>query len=207
MPRADDAADQEARAYSEIGRFIQLGPLGTALLATNRPRVILIDEIDKSDLDFPNDLLNVLEEGDFVIPELARYEGPSSVRVRTADRGRFAIVNSGRVACRQFPLVFMTSNGEKDFPPAFMRRCLRLEMAPPDEGRLSRMVVSHIGSNVDQKKVENLIGAYFESEGTNNRAADQLLNAVFIIARTPISEADQEFLKAQLLKPLDAYSR
>ena len=55
-----------------IGRYLRLGPLGTALLPWRRPRVLLIDEIDKSDLDLPNDLLNVFEEGEFGIPELAR---------------------------------------------------------------------------------------------------------------------------------------
>ena len=47
----------------DIGRYIQLGPLGTALLPFPRPRVLLIDEIDKSDINLPNDLLNLFEEG------------------------------------------------------------------------------------------------------------------------------------------------
>ena len=59
----------------DIGQYIRLGPLGTALLPSDRPRVLLIDEIDKSDIDFPNDLLNIFEEGQFVIPELARLAG------------------------------------------------------------------------------------------------------------------------------------
>ena len=120
--------------YTSAGsRSRRLRPICTRATAF-RSRAILIDEIDKSDLDFPNDLLNVLEEGEFTLPELARYEGGSAIRVRTADRDRFAVIRSGRVACCEFPLVFMTSNGEKDFPPAFLRRCLRLEMAGPRRG-------------------------------------------------------------------------
>src|SRR5204862_179613 len=57
---------------TDISQFITLGPLGTALVARRRPRVLLIDEFDKSDIDLPNDLLNVLEEGQFAIPELVR---------------------------------------------------------------------------------------------------------------------------------------
>jgi hypothetical protein len=55
-----------------IGSYIRLGPLGTALLPTAKPRVLLIDELDKSDIDLPNDLLNVMEEGEYGIPELER---------------------------------------------------------------------------------------------------------------------------------------
>ena len=56
----------------DIGKYLRLGPLGTALLPWRQPRVLLIDEIDKSDIDLPNDLLNVFEEGEFTIPELSR---------------------------------------------------------------------------------------------------------------------------------------
>ena len=62
----------------DIGRYLQLGPLGTALLPGDIPRVLLIDEIDKSDPDLPNDLLNVFEEGEFVIPEIARLDHPTA---------------------------------------------------------------------------------------------------------------------------------
>ena len=55
-----------------IGKYLRLGPLGTALLPADKPRVLLIDEIDKSDIDLPNDLLHVLEDGEFTIPELER---------------------------------------------------------------------------------------------------------------------------------------
>src|SRR5260370_21522722 len=56
----------------DLGRYIQLGALGTALLPHAHPRVLLVDELDKSDVDLPNDLLHVLELGGFDIPELAR---------------------------------------------------------------------------------------------------------------------------------------
>ena len=58
----------------KIAKYITLGPLGTALVQSDRPRVLIIDEIDKSDIDLPNDLLTIFEEGRFEIPELARLE-------------------------------------------------------------------------------------------------------------------------------------
>ena len=54
---------------SDIGRFIELGPLGTALLPTDWPQAPLIDEIDKSDLALPNDLVHIFEEGEYSIPK------------------------------------------------------------------------------------------------------------------------------------------
>ena len=84
----------------DIKRYIKLGPLGRALEAPSR-RVLLIDEIDKADLEFPNDLLHEL------------------------DRMRFKIVETGEeVAARERPVVIITSNNEKELPDAFLRRCV-----------------------------------------------------------------------------------
>ena len=63
----------------DISSYIRLGPLGTALLPVERPRVLLVDELDKSDIDLPNDLLDVFEEGEFTIQEIARLPSPPLV--------------------------------------------------------------------------------------------------------------------------------
>ena len=138
----------------DIGQFLQLGPLGTALLPSKRPRVLLIDEIDKSDIDLPNDLLNVFEEGEFEIPELVRLKKKvDQVTVRTSycDEKEIitcsditTIIEDGRVTCQTFPFIIMTSNGERDFPPPFLRRCLRLDMREPDEQALEAIVTAHL---------------------------------------------------------------
>jgi MoxR-like ATPase len=75
----------EALVQQETGNYITLGALGTAFIASDLPRVLLIDEIDKSDIDLPNDLLNLFEDGEFPIPELQRLEKAES-EVRTLDR-------------------------------------------------------------------------------------------------------------------------
>lgn len=105
---------------SGIGDFLRLGPLGTALAATDRPRVLLIDELDKADIDLPNDLLVVLEEGAFEIPELARLpEDQQSADVLVTGSRKRVKVHRGTVSCSHFPIVVMTSNGERDFPRPF----------------------------------------------------------------------------------------
>ncbi|MCF2435287.1 MoxR family ATPase [Streptomyces thinghirensis] len=98
-----------------LGDFITLGALGTALLPYDRPRVLLVDELDKSDIDLPNDLLHVLENGSYDVPELVR-DAVDTARVHTSDPAGQALVRGGRVECREFPVVVITSNGERGVP-------------------------------------------------------------------------------------------
>ncbi|MBM2616250.1 MoxR family ATPase [Actinoplanes sp. LDG1-06] len=165
-----------------IGRYLQLGPLGTALLPYGKPRVLLVDEIDKSDIDLPNDLLNVFEEGEFTIPELARHSTPE-VTVRIDPKGT-ARVTGGTVRCRAFPIVILTSNGERDFPPAFLRRCVRLELGQPDSDRLAKIVEAHLGPDL-RASASDVIDAFLARRDGGELATDQLLNAVFLTQFTP----------------------
>lgn len=100
-----------------IGDYLQLDPLGTALLPYDLPRVLLVDELDKSDQDLANELLSVLEKGQFPIAELvwARRLHPR-VTVMTDDPGRSAETVDSVVNYRAFPVVVITSNGERESP-------------------------------------------------------------------------------------------
>jgi MoxR-like ATPase len=200
------AAPPSDDGFAQIGRFVQLGPLGTALLPRRRPRVVLLDEIDKSDIDLPDDLLNVLEEGTFEIPELARHEDHKLVRVRTADR-RTALVERGQVTCLEFPLIVMTSNKERDFPPAFMRRCLRVTMDAPED-RVRKLVEAHLGADWSSPMVQRFVAAFDQADtdtgdGAQSRSPDQLLNALFIVTQNAVSEGEADDLAASLFQPLE----
>lgn len=176
----------------DIGEFVHLGPLGTALLPYERPRVLLIDELDKSDIDLPNDLLNVFEEGEYEIPELARLAGRHpEVTVLTEDREGAAVVRRGRVRCRSFPLVIITSNGEREFPAPFLRRCLKLRVDPPTFAQLGAMVAAQFGET-DGVDINRLITEFMErSEANGGLASDQLLNAVHMALQLSTSGAYQ----------------
>jgi MoxR-like ATPase len=195
----------EAAADSGIGSYVRLGPLGTALATgtPGRPRVLLVDELDKGDADLPNDLLVVFEDGEFEIPELARLgEAHHEVAVMvTGGRDRHT-VREGRVTCREFPVVVLTSNGERDFPPAFLRRCVRLDLAQPGETRLREIVTAHLGAEA-LAAAEPLIAAFLERRDTGRAvlATDQLLNAVHL--RVNGVEPDREALIEAVLRPLD----
>jgi MoxR-like ATPase len=177
----------------DIGEYIQLGPLGTALLPARRPRALLIDEIDKSDVDLPNDLLNVFEEGQFPIPELERLrEVQHRVEVRADDGDDKVPILGGRVRCKAFPFIVLTSNGERDFPPPFLRRCIRLKVEPPGKQKLASVVRAHLGPEAS-RQADALINQFVERREAGPMATDQLLNAVYLVTRgiDPLAEREQ----------------
>ncbi|MEW1636106.1 MoxR family ATPase [Streptomyces sp. NPDC093801] len=191
-----------AGAAPGIGKYIRLGPLGTALLPTARPRVLLVDELDKSDIDLPNDLLNVLEEGEFTLPELERVaDSEPEVQVLTDD-GTKATVRDGRVRCRAFPFIILTSNGERDFPAALLRRCIQLKLAQPGEKRLATMVRAHLGDEAAQLGAD-LIREFLSRSRSELVAADQLLNAIYLThyASPPSREDLADLLIQRLDRP------
>jgi MoxR-like ATPase len=198
-----DASKVESQAGRKgIGAYIKLGPLGTALLPTSRPRALLIDEIDKSDLDLPNDLLHVFEEGEFAIPELERLE---QAEVVVNDyHGQGTPIHNGRVKCRQFPFVIMTSNGEREFPPAFKRRCLQLEMRKPDDKEwLAEIVRARLGQDV-AAEADKMIEKFLDRRKEGKVAVDQLLNTLFILKKDlGVAAGDVDSLSDRLLTKLD----
>jgi MoxR-like ATPase len=103
----------------DIAKYIDLGPLGRAFAAEQRT-VVLIDEIDKADLEFPNDLLHELDMMSFSIPETGRV-----------------------VDAIHRPIVVITSNNEKELPDAFLRRCVFHWIAFPDRELMAQIVAVH----------------------------------------------------------------
>ncbi|MFI1929749.1 AAA family ATPase [Streptomyces sp. NPDC020330] len=190
----------------DIGRYLRLGPLGTALLPWRTPRVLLIDEIDKSDVDFPNDLLHVFEEGEFTIPELTRLSRPTA-RVMTGDDGGSVELRQGQVRCHEFPVVIMTSNEEREFPPAFLRRCIRLEIRQPDRAKLARLVAAHLpmSEGPSQAVRDQLIMEFLRKQDDDGAelANDQLLNAVRVAQSIWNDPEERDLVRDHLMRPLN----
>ena len=118
VQRLNDArfGDRDIR---DIKQYIRYGPLGKSFIADQR-LVLLIDEIDKADMEFPNDLLHEL------------------------DRMSFAVVEtSEQHTARHRPVVVITSNNEKELPDAFLRRCVFHYIAFPDKETMTRIVRVH----------------------------------------------------------------
>ncbi|MFQ5904506.1 MAG: AAA family ATPase [Candidatus Binatia bacterium] len=104
---------------SDIRQYIRLGKLGQAFTSSEQV-VLLIDEIDKADLEFPNDLLNELDEMSFYIHETGET-----------------------IQAQQRPIVVITSNSEKELPDAFLRRCVFLYIEFPGLEMMERIVRVH----------------------------------------------------------------
>jgi MoxR-like ATPase len=120
----------------DIREYIHLGPMGRAF-SSNRRVVLLIDEIDKADLEFPNDLLHELDRMRFTIPE-------------TGDT----------IEAQHRPVVIITSNAEKELPDAFLRRCVFHFIDFPDRDLMSRIVeVHHPG--LDQGLLDQALAAFY----------------------------------------------
>ncbi|MEQ0561729.1 MoxR family ATPase [Amycolatopsis sp. NEAU-NG30] len=173
------AAGESGAEEPPIGDFVRLGELGTAFLPRRLPRVLLVDELDKAESDLPHDLLSIFEDGEFLVPELARDARRSPVaEVFTADPGHTARIENGVVRCSAFPVVVITSNGERDFPPAFLRRCLRLEMKDPGPEQLAAIVAAHA---LDPQHRAVLIEDFVARRAAlGGLPADKLLDAIFL---------------------------
>ena len=104
---------------SDIRQYIHLGPLGQALKAETS-HVLLIDEVDKADIEFPNDLLHELDTMEFSIPETGE-----------------------QIKAKERPIVIITSNAEKELPDAFLRRCVFHYISFPEQERLASIVQVH----------------------------------------------------------------
>lgn len=199
---ASFARESGGEVTRDIGRYIRLGPLGTALLPSRYPRVLLIDELDKSDIDLPNDLLTTFEDGEYEIPELARIADVISTEtVATYDGDHPVPIVRGKVRCHAFPLVIITSNGERDFPPPFLRRCLRLEMDLPMRDRLNAIVRAHLGEDADEQS-SNLIETFLSRQTQGDLATDQLLNAIYLTFQGAWP-GDRESLVSAVLRHLN----
>ncbi|MFD5836165.1 hypothetical protein ACFWHV_21725 [Streptomyces collinus] len=138
--------------------------------------MLFIDELDKSNIDLPNDLLHVLENGSYDIPELVR-RCTGGMRARIAVRRLAAVFdNAEDVETRESRVVVIISNGEREFPAAFRRRCLALEMRTPPREQLLAVVKGTLKS---ARRAEDLVGLSVQRvQAGGSHSLDQLLKAV-----------------------------
>ena len=120
-----------------IGKYIKLGKLGEAFTADEQV-VLLIDEIDKADLEFPNDLLWELDQMEFYIPETKET-----------------------IKAKQRPIVIITSNAEKELPDAFLRRCVFHYIEFPDKELMADIVRVHY-PDLDDKLLTQVLEAFYK---------------------------------------------
>ena len=124
----------------DIARYIKLGKLGEAF-ESDEQVILLIDEIDKADLEFPNDLLWELDQMEFYIHETKRT-----------------------VKAKHRPIVIITSNAEKELPDAFLRRCIFHYIDFPDADLMEEIVRTHI-PNVEEAVLKSAFDVFYDIRG------------------------------------------
>jgi MoxR-like ATPase len=171
---------------SDIKQYIKLGKLGQAFVASEQV-VLLIDEIDKADIEFPNDLLNELEEMSFFIPETGET-----------------------VSARQRPITVITSNAEKELPDAFLRRCIFHFIEFPDAGLMEKIVRVHypeIQSNLLQKALQTFYSLREIDEFRKKPSTSELIDWIkaLVAGGIPPDKVSKEipFIGTLLKKEID----
>jgi MoxR-like ATPase len=196
------ATQADGHADAAVENFVTLGPLGTAL-AAGQVRAVLVDEIDKSDLDLPGDLLNVMENGEFTIPVLARARSDRPFAVTGADGARYEVDADGVVRRRHFPVIVFTSNGERAFSPPFLRRCVRFAMPQADKDRLTRIVTAHLNSAAATAEKETIADFAERLRKSDRLAINQILEFVCLVTGdAPPDSTSTSRLKEILLQEL-----
>lgn len=125
------------QGVDDIEKYVKLGKLGEAFTADEQV-ILLIDEIDKADLEFPNDLLWELDRMEFHIPETGRT-----------------------VTAKHRPVVIITSNAEKELPDAFLRRCVFHYIEFPDKELMAQIVRVHF-PDLDDKLLTQVLEAFYK---------------------------------------------
>jgi MoxR-like ATPase len=171
---------------ADINHYIKLGPLGQAFAAKER-HVLLIDEIDKADIEFPNDLLRELDEMRFTIVE-----------------------TSEEIAAKERPVLLITSNNEKELPDAFLRRCIFYYIDFPDVPLMRKIIDVH-HPHLDTKLLDQVLIKFYwlreQSDLRKKPSTSELIDWISALLRSGMSleklEQHIPFIGALLKKEQD----
>ena len=159
------------RDVGDIARYIKPGPLGMSFRASQRV-VLLIDEIDKADIEFPNDLLHELDQMSFLIDETGET-----------------------VTAGHRPVVVVTSNNEKELPDAFLRRCVFHYIAFPERELMADIVKVHHPDLEDELLRQVLMAFYWlreQGELRKRPSTSELIDWIAALRRAGISAVTME---------------
>lgn len=174
------------RNVDDIGAYIKLGPMGQAFRAEERV-VLLIDEVDKADIEFPNDLLNELDRMQFRIDETQE-----------------------EVVAKKRPMVIITSNAEKELPDAFLRRCVFHFIDFPERSLMEQIVQVH-HPDLEEELVSQAIETFYairDMKRLRKRpSTSELIDWIAVLRRAGVGDVRLErnlpFLGALLKKEQD----
>lgn len=196
LAAAGRLSDDKIEAIDRPDTYVKWGPLGRAF-QNQQTTVVLIDEIDKADIDFPNDLLLELDEQRFVVEETGE-----------------------KIQAKAVPIVFITSNDEKDLPDAFLRRCLFHYVEFPNRQQLIKIINAHFPASPEQL-VDAIISRFLElreemqkdkGDAGKKVSTSELMDWFRVLRHYPEDKVFDELAKkvlypGVLLKSWDDYNR
>ncbi len=167
--RLNDSRFGTPDQVASIERYIDMGVLGKAFSSSKRV-CVLIDEVDKADVEFPNDLLHEIDKMEFEVTETGR-----------------------RVKAQQRPVVIITSNAEKELPDAFLRRCVFHYIEFPDVKLMTEILKVHF-PDLDQKMLKAALDQFYklrEKDGVRKKpSTSELIDWLLVLLRGGVSAED-----------------
>ncbi len=165
----DSRFGSKTRNVDNVGDYIVLGQLGKAF-ESNKQVVLLIDEIDKADVEFPNDLLQELDVMEYYIPELQKL-----------------------VKAKHRPVVIITSNNEKELPDAFLRRCVFHFIEFPEEELMKDIIKVHY-PKLEENIMNAILEKFYELRDYNQLkkkpSTSELIDWILVLLKSGISIED-----------------
>ena len=165
----DSRFGSKTRDVDKVEDYIVLGQLGDAF-TSKKQVVLLIDEIDKADVEFPNDLLQELDVMEFYIPELQKI-----------------------VKAKHRPIVIITSNNEKELPDAFLRRCVFHFIEFPDEELMADIVKVHY-PDIEENILKAVLEKFYELRDYNQLkkkpSTSELIDWILVLLKSGITPED-----------------
>jgi len=167
--RLNDSRFGTPEQVANIERYIDLGVLGRAFASPKRV-CVLIDEVDKADVEFPNDLLHEIDKMEFEVTETGR-----------------------RVKAQERPVVIITSNAEKELPDAFLRRCVFHYIEFPDPKLMTEILKVHF-PELDQKMLKAALDQFYklrEKDGVRKKpSTSELIDWLLVLLRGGVNAED-----------------
>ena len=157
----------------DIKKYVKLGKLGEAF-SSDEQVILLIDEIDKADLEFPNDLLWELDKMEFYIPETKET-----------------------VKAKQRPIVIITSNAEKELPDAFLRRCIFHYIQFPDQELMEEIVKVHF-DNLDEVLLQQVMDTFYWIRSLDINKKPSTSEVIDWIQALQIGGIDPEIIRKEI---------
>ena len=157
----------------DIKKYVKLGKLGEAFSADEQV-ILLIDEIDKADLEFPNDLLWELDKMEFYIPETKET-----------------------IKAKQRPIVIITSNAEKELPDAFLRRCIFHYIQFPDQELMEEIVKVHF-DNLDETLLQQVLDTFYWIRSLDINKKPSTSEVIDWIQALQIGGIDPEIIRKEI---------